>query len=158
VSGRNLKRSLHEATTTHLMMGVYSTTPRSVSDLLSLPLPFIQLPLLEPTDFMKECKARDVELTISLLEDLHRHKLLVPFYRVAEGPIKPDNQISTDGSLLASLESFGLRSRILLPAQEGRLTDPSRERFRLWPRDRPSDPLPPNRQARVRHPLTNFIS
>jgi len=102
---------------------------------------------LEPEDFIKECDRRGIKLTMSLLEDLHRHKVLVPFYRVREGAPSPKDVVDVSQSSIPDLGTSGLLSRLIVPASEGRVTDPSSERFLRWRRRRPNDLEPLSRQT-----------
>lgn len=69
---------------------------RRVFDLLDLPYAFSQLSLLMPEKFVSEARARGVELSLPLLEGLHRFGLLTPFARVKR-----------DGRLIARLARAG---------------------------------------------------
>jgi hypothetical protein len=128
-------------------MGVGETTSRTPIDLLNLPLPFTQRPILEPDDFIKECGRRGIDLTLALLEDLHRHRILEPFYRVSVGQSKPKSVVDVSESLIPDLGNSGLMTRLVIPAREGRVSDPAQERFRRWPRNDSRDLEPRSRQT-----------
>jgi hypothetical protein len=55
-------------------------TTRTSLDVLSRETPFTQTPILEPRDLVREAGRRGVHLDESLLEDIHRHRMLVPLY------------------------------------------------------------------------------
>jgi hypothetical protein len=122
------------ATTLRPIPTVGVITTRSSLDVLSLEMPFTQAPILEPSDFVREANRRDVQLDVSLLEDLHRHRLLVPFYYVRQGTSRAVDIVDVRNSRIADLGNSGIAPRLVRPAANGEVADPEHSRFRLWKR------------------------
>lgn len=99
----------------------------STVGLLAEPWTFTQTKLLGPSDFMREARRRGVELWDGQLEQLHRRRLLVPFFHIASRP-KMEPPDVDEGHVL------GLQSHVLRAALEGRVVDPALRAFRRWPR------------------------
>jgi hypothetical protein len=119
------------------------STDRSSLDLLTLPMPFTQVPILEPDDVVREMGRRGVRLDLSLLEDLHRHRVLIPFYRVrSAGSGSSSAGMDTSRSRIPNLPGSGLKSRLVIPARDGRVSDPASESFEVWPRSKPGQIQP----------------
>jgi hypothetical protein len=122
--------------------GVENSTRRASTDLVGLSLPFTQRPLLDPNEFIDESRKRGIDLSTSLLEDLHRHKILIPFFRIVRDGQRKVKVIDVEGSLIPELTVSGLNGLLMEPARAGRLADPSSERFLRWQRRRRSDLQP----------------
>lgn len=97
-------------------------------------MPFTQTPILEPRDFIREAGRRGVRLDESLLEDLHRQKMLVPFYLAHPGSSRTQDIVDISNSRIADLRNSGIAPRLVRPAAKGEVTDPEHSRFRLWAR------------------------
>ena len=109
-------------------------TTRTSLDVLSREMPFTQTPILEPRDFVREAGRRGVQLDESLLEDLHRHRMLVPFYWAHPGSSRSQDIVDISNSRIADLGNSGIGPRLVRPAGNGEVTDPEHSRFRLWAR------------------------
>ena len=78
----------------HVVQRTIAPTTRTTLDLLSLPFPFSQVDLLDPSEFIKAANQRRIgtwvgrDLDESGLQELHRQRILVPFYcvSIAEEP------------------------------------------------------------------------
>lgn len=112
------------------------TTPRTSLDVLSREMPFTQSPILEPSDFVREAGRRGVRFRESLLEDLHRHKLLVPFYWAHPEKSRAKDVVDMSNSRVAALGNSGIMPRLIVPAARGEVSDPEHCRFRTWQRSR----------------------
>jgi hypothetical protein len=110
------------------------STQRTSLDVLSLAMPFTQAQILEPADFVKEARHRGVHVDEGLLEDLHRHRMLVPFYWAHPGDARGRDAVDISKSRIAKLRSSGIAPRLVLPAAKGEVSDPEVSRFRIWPR------------------------
>jgi hypothetical protein len=126
----------------HVVPKTIASTTRTTLDLLSLPFPFSQVGLLDPSEFVKAVNQRrigvwgDRDLDESGLEELHRQRILVPFYcvSIAKEPLHEPTDISK--SLTAQHVRSTHVSELYSAAADGRLTDPSTERFIPWPTER----------------------
>ena len=113
-------------------------TPRSSLDLLSLPYPFSQVALLTPKAMADAAAQRRITthaghlVQESLLEELHRLGLLVPFYRVDLGRALPGSKIDISKSLTALHISTTIVAEVYAAAREGRLRDPAKLQFKTW--------------------------
>ncbi len=102
-------------------------------ELLRLPLAFTQSRLLDPSDFVKEASARGVDLRVEHLHELHRRRLLVPFFQLLRRPRR--TRSVPDGEPLPEIPyGRGGFTDVLVAAHEGRLLDPATERFTPWNR------------------------
>ena len=121
---------------THMLRipAVGVTTARTSLDVLSREMPFTQTPILEPRDFVREASRRGVQLDESLLEDLHRHRMLVPFYFAHPGTNRTQDVVDISNSRSADLGNSGIAPRLVRPAAKGEVADPEHSRFRLWAR------------------------
>jgi hypothetical protein len=108
---------------------LFPTLPvRDTLDLLAMPWAFSQTSLLTAAEFEREAKRRGVTLWNGQLEQLHRRKLLVPFFRVADRPVAQPIEFVRG-------HAAALSSTMLYAASTGRLVDPLHRPFRRWPRD-----------------------
>lgn len=118
------------------------TTPRTSLEVLSLEMPFTQSPVLESRDFVKEASRRGVRLDESLLEDLHRKKMLIPFYWAHPGLSRKLDVTDVSRSRMAQLGNSGVTPRLIPPASNGEVTDPEHWPFRRWSRSTPRQVRP----------------
>jgi hypothetical protein len=115
---------------------------RSTIDLLTLPYPFSQVPLMTEADFCRAAVQRGItlsgrhDLDRSALEELHRHQIIVPFYcvTIAGPPVAP--KIDASASLTANHVLSTITTELYRAAAEGRVGDPSAMPFRSWPTKR----------------------
>lgn len=117
-----------------------AATQRTSLDLLSLPAPFSQVKLLTAADFAKEANRRRPRVALShpelneqILEELHRHGVLVPFFRVGLHADTPARAVGTAPGLTPHPAKGTIPSELLSAAAEGRVTDPASEEFSPWP-------------------------
>lgn len=122
------------ATTIRRIPTVGVTTSRTSLDVLGREMPFTQTPILEPNDFVREAGKRGVRFRECLLEDLHRHQLLVPFYWAHPGQRRDKDVIDMAKSRIADLGNSGVAPRLITPASKGEVSDPEQTRFRRWQR------------------------
>ena len=119
-----------------------AATSRSSLDLLSLSFPFSQIGLLTAADFAKEAErrrsrsARHWRMDVQVLEELHRHQVIEPLYRVDLTPGDPSRVQDLTGSLTAQHVTGTVVSELLRAAAEGRAADPAEEAFHPWPTER----------------------
>ncbi|MFV0127799.1 hypothetical protein ACLGI4_08805 [Streptomyces sp. HMX112] len=102
--------------------------------LLTVPYVFTQDELLTADGFIKESKKRGFKLSLDVLQELHRHRLLLPLYRVSDTP--------AEGRRVGVERSYGVNPRgwVMEAAYEGRLRDPAEEGYSTaWPYRRPID-------------------
>jgi len=137
----NLPAGLHCSEPVFSPPAAPSTTKRSSLELLTRPLVFSQSSLLDVADFIKAASGRRIPLDRALLEDLHRHRLLIPLIRCRRDDPRPSDVIALPQYVYEPHRYF-LDPVIAIPAVQGRLTDPASERFRLWERHRPGDVEP----------------
>ncbi|HVC77557.1 MAG TPA: hypothetical protein VND96_13680 [Candidatus Micrarchaeaceae archaeon] len=121
---------------THLrrIPAVGVTTTGTSLDVLSREMPFTQEPILEPRDFVREAGRRGVQFDESLLEDLHRHRMLIPFYFAHPGLSRTQDVVDVSNSRIADLGNSGIATRLVRHAAKGEVSDPEHSRFRLWAR------------------------
>ena len=116
-----------------------AATSRSTLELLSLPFPFSQVDLLQPSEFVKAAAERQItmwggrDLDVSALEELHRLGILVPFYCVNIDDDPTGEPIDISASLTAQHVHGGIVAEMYQAAAGGRLTDPAAESFAPWP-------------------------
>lgn len=106
---------------------------RSTLDLLALPLPFTQTPLLDPGEFAAEATKRSVRVETAQLEVLHRVRLLVPFFEVSLGTDDPRRAVDYGTSETPRIGTTTLIMELYRAAGAGRAYDARRRRFRPWP-------------------------
>ncbi|SOD73545.1 hypothetical protein SAMN05892883_2837 [Jatrophihabitans sp. GAS493] len=117
-----------------------ATSSRSSLDLLHLPYPFSQVPLLTASDMLDAAKIRritmagDWDLTIDGLQELHRYRILVPMYcvRLTNARV-PEPSLNLTKSLTAQHCHTTIPQALYRAAVEGRLSDPATVPFRSWP-------------------------
>jgi hypothetical protein len=123
----------------HVVQLTIAPTSRSTLDLLSLPFPFSQVDLLPPADFVKAAARRRVrmwggrELDESGLRELHRTRILVPFFCVSIADEPTGDVIDISDSLTPQHIHGTHVVELYRAAAEGRLTDPAAELFTPWP-------------------------
>lgn len=114
-----LTTSSHGATT---MVAVFNPLPAgSTLTLLSMPFIFTQDELLTSRDFLKKAKERGYDLSLDRLQQLHRHSLLVPFYRVTDTAVE-GRRIDVE-----VVGNYNIRLWAFQAAAEGRQRDPAAE-------------------------------
>lgn len=120
-----------------------AATVRSSLGLLSLPYPFSQLGPLTATEFVKLAEQRRSRTARSLppvseqvLEELHRCRVLVPFFRVDLIPDAGGAAMDISASLTAQQVHTTVVNELLRGAAQGRVTDPAATEFEPWPRER----------------------
>jgi len=120
---------------------VKASTERTPLDLLALPWPFSQLQLLDVDEFVKEAKRQGIRVRGSdldgrVLEELHRQRIVVPFFRIRLGNPRNEDKLDVAGSRTLKHIGSTLANQLFLGAIDGRVTDPATESFAPWPRDR----------------------
>ena len=108
-----------------------STPNGSALALLRVPFIFSQDGLLSSGDFLKDAKNRGYDLTLAELQELHRHRLLLPLYRVSDDAVA--------GRVIHTIDRGGMNPRgwVLEAAREGRLRDCYDEGCSVdWPYER----------------------
>jgi hypothetical protein len=120
-----------------------AATSRSSLDLLTLHYPFSQVGLLTPENFVREAERRyshamrgRFNLEVAGLEELHRHGILVPLFRVDLTGPDPEQRIHISASLTAQHVTNTIPAELFRAAGEGRLRDPAAEPFAAWPTER----------------------
>ena len=73
---------------------------------------------------------------MQVFEELHRHQVIEPLYRVDLASSDPGRVQDLSGSLTAQHVSGTVVSELLHTASEGRAADPAAELFRPWPTER----------------------
>lgn len=107
-------------------------TARPTLDLLNLPLPLTQVPLLDAREVAAEAGRRRIRLEVEQLELLHRHRLLVPMFEVSLMPTsRPPIDVSASETPRIGTSTY--IQQLYAAAADGRASDPRRERFRAWP-------------------------
>jgi hypothetical protein len=133
----------HEKSAISSVLRASAATSRSSLNLLRLRYPFSQVGLLRADEFANQAKRRrppsvdDLPpINAQVLEELHRHGVLIPMFRVDLAPGDPSRQIDLTGSLTAKHGHTTLISELLSGAAEGRAADPALESFSPWPTER----------------------
>jgi hypothetical protein len=105
--------------------------------LLTIPFIFTQDDLLTTGDFLKRAKERGHDVSLSNLQTLHNHRLLLPLYRVSDTAVEGRRiEVDAEGGMNA-------RGWTLEAAAEGRLRDPAEEGYSVaWPYACPPDEDP----------------
>src|SRR5690348_7957505 len=130
-----------KVTVTHLIRPAMAGTSRGTLDLLTLPLPFTQVALLTPEELVREAERRHLrtntglDLDLSGLEQLHRHQILVPFFRVDIGRADPQREIDTSSSMAPTVARSTVLTELYAGAQEGRVYDPAIKPYEPWPQE-----------------------
>jgi hypothetical protein len=126
-----------------LFQSAAAATPRSSLELLSLRFPFSQLGLMSADEFAKQaerCRSKGMRgrpaITTQVLEELHRHGVLMPLFRVDLTEGEPSRQVDLSQSLTAEHVHTTFVSELLRAALEGRAADPALEDFSPWPTER----------------------
>jgi hypothetical protein len=124
----------------HIIRHAFAATSRSSLDLLTLRYPFSQVKLLTPENFAKEAERRysyamrdRLHVDTAILEEVHRHGILVPLFRVDMDAGEPERHIDISESLTALHVTDAIPSELSRAADEGRLHDPEDEPFAAWP-------------------------
>lgn len=105
----------------------HSERPRpSTIELPAQSYAFSQASLLTESQFIAEARKRGVSLEKGELEQLHRRRVLVPFYRIHARPIGPGRHIAPDRQVA------GEGWRLYQASGEGTLGDPAQHRFTKW--------------------------
>jgi hypothetical protein len=122
--------------------GTVASTTRTTLELLDLPFPFSQAPLLDSVRFISEVKQRRItlpggrDLDQTGLEELHRQGILVPFFCVSIADQPARSEIDVSESLTARYVHTTLIAEMYSAAAGGRLTDPAAQPFAPWPSER----------------------
>lgn len=130
--------------------GLFSTvqkasaaTARSSLELLSLRYPFSQVGLLSADEFAKQAERRRSRgmhslppVNTQVLEELHRHGVLIPLFRVDLAAGEPGRQVDISDSLTAKHVLTTFVGELLRGAAEGRAADPATEGSTPWPTTR----------------------
>lgn len=118
-------------------------TSRSSLDLLGLHYPFSQVHLLTAQEFASQSERRRGRemrslppINAQVLEELHRHGILVPLFRVDLTAGEPSRRVDLSESLTAQHVHTTLVSELLHGATDGRAADPTVEGFAPWPTER----------------------
>jgi hypothetical protein len=126
-----------------LFQSAAAATPRSSLELLSLRFPFSQLGLMSADTFAEEAERRRSKgmrsrpaITAQVLEELHRHGVLIPLFRVGLTEGEPSRQVDLSHSLTAQHVHTTHINELLRAAAEGRAADPAIEDFSPWPAER----------------------
>jgi hypothetical protein len=124
-------------------------TSRSPIDLLSLRYPFSQLGLMSPDEFAKQAgrrRSRGMQrlptIDVQILEELHRHDVLVPLFRVDLTEGNPERVVNLSQSLTAKNAHTTFIGELYRGAAEGRVADPTIDGFQPWPTERRGNPWP----------------
>jgi hypothetical protein len=119
-----------------LFQSAAAATSRSSLELLGLRFPFSQLGLLSADEFAKQAERRRSKglrsrptITTQVLEELHRHGVLIPLFRVDLTESEPSRQVDLSQSLTAQHVHTTHINELLRAAVEGRAADPAREDF-----------------------------
>jgi hypothetical protein len=117
-----------------------AATPRSSLDLLSLRYPFSQLGLMNADEFASQAERRRGRgmrslppVNAQVLEELHRHGVLIPLFRVDLTSGDPHRRVDLSESLTAKHVHTTFISELFRGAAEGRVADPGVEDFTPWP-------------------------
>src|SRR5262249_51612285 len=105
--------------------------------------PFSQVRPMTPDTFAEQAQRRrppsvdDLPpVNAQVLEELHRHGVLIPLFRVDLTAGDARRQIDLTDSLTAKHVHTTLESELLRGAAEGRAADPAVEGFAPWPTER----------------------
>jgi hypothetical protein len=116
-----------------------AATPRSSLELLSLRYPFSQVGLLSADDFAKQAERRRSRwmrnlppVNAQVLEELHRHGIFVPLFRVDLTDGEPSRQVDISNSLTARHVLTTFIGELVRGAVDGRAADPAVEGFAPW--------------------------
>lgn len=120
----------------YIVLHAAAACPRSTLDLLTLPLPFTQTRLLDPSEFAAEALKRGVRLEPAQLEVLHRTRVLVPFFEVSQGKADPRRRVKFDRSETQRIGTTTFIMELYRAAADGRAHDARLRPFRPWPRKR----------------------
>ncbi len=116
----------------------FAATERSTLDLLRLPFPFSQVALLQPSEFVTAVRDRRItmgsgrELDEGGLQEMHRRRILVPFYCVSIADEPTGKPIDVAHSLTAQHVHGTIVEQLYAAAEDGRLTDPATEPYSPW--------------------------
>jgi hypothetical protein len=113
----------------------------STLGLLRIPFIFTQDRLLSSGDFIKEAKDRGYELSLETLQELHRHRVLLPFYRLSGH--------GAAGRSIPVRDYSGMNPRgwVFEAARQGRVHDCYHEGYSVdWPYERLQDQHEPRWQ------------
>jgi hypothetical protein len=120
-----------------------AATSRSSLELLMLRYPFSQVNLLTPEEFVKEAERRHSYAMrdrhrpdLAALQELHRHGILVPLFRVDLTAAEPRRPIDVSGSLTAQHVINPIPAELFRAASQGLVHDPAVEPFAAWPTER----------------------
>lgn len=123
-----------------LVPSASAATSRSSLDLLSLSYPFSQLGLMSADEFAKQAERRRSRgmrslppVNVQVLEELHRHGVLIPLFRVDLTAGESHRQVDVSDSLTAKHVHTTYIAELLRGAAEGRAADPAKEEFSPWP-------------------------
>lgn len=126
-----------------LFQSAAAATSRSSLELLGLRFPFSQLGLLSADEFAKQAERRRSKglrsrptITTQVLEESHRHGVLIPLFRVDLTESEPSRQVDLSQSLTAQHVHTTRINELLRAAVEGRAADPALEDFSPWPTER----------------------
>ncbi len=99
--------------------------PPSSAEIASLPWVFSQVAPLTTSDFIREAQRRGLALDDSILRELWRHRLLVPFVRVHSRRVAPPSRTVISLPTECGTRASELRRDLKL----GRVTDPDTSDF-----------------------------
>ena len=126
-----------------LLQSAAAATPRSSLELLNLRFPFSQLGLMSADEFARQAERRrsrglrsQPAISTQVLEELHRHGVLIPLFRVDLTEGEPSRQVDLSQSLTAKHVHTTFINELLRAAVEGRAADPALEDFSPWPTER----------------------
>lgn len=102
--------------------------------ILEIPYVFTQDDLLTTENFLRAAKDRGHRLSLDDLQEFHRHRLLIPLYRVS------DISVSGRRVTVPHRPEMNVRGWAFQAASEGRLRDSADEGYSAaWPYRRPAD-------------------
>ncbi len=104
---------------------------RSTLDLLDRPLVFSQQDLLPPSEFTRFASTRGIDVREEHLEQLHRRRVLVPFFEILNKASSKWSRITVEGGIVGGSDI----QRIYGAASDGRLADPASRSFQRWRRE-----------------------
>lgn len=100
--------------------------------LLSIPLAFSQNRLLDPDEFSDAARVRGVTLRVEQLIELHRRRILVPFFQVLSRPHRAPRRTRVPNAADASRLAGSHMAAVVRASRECRLIDPAGRRFNPW--------------------------